>query len=796
MTVRDARGNPVEQRQYHGATPTGNFDATRYTYTDRGDLATVTDAAGNTWTHQYDQRGRRIRTDDPDRGRTTVTYDDAGNVTSTTDARGGTVATTYDELGRRSSVRDGSATGPARAEWAYDTAPGGVGRLASSVRHFGAKDYRTEITGYDAGGRALGTKLVVPAADGFGRTEFLTSSTYKVDGSPATTTLPALGDLAEEKLTFNYNDVGAPTTFLSALSIYAYSVTYDKLGGLTQRVLGNFGSRTAVTYTIDEPTNRLTEAVTTPETKPEAAHFKYTYDPIGNVTRVVDAPAGGATPDTQCYRYDLLRRLTTAWTPASGDCTANPSATALGGPAPYYRDWAYDSTGNRTSEVVHTPTGTTTRSYAQPAAGSRQPHAVQSTSAGDTFGYDPSGNMTSRARAGAAMQNLAWDAEGHLASVTDAAGATSYVYDADGNRLISRTPAGATLYLDDGSEVFAPAGGGAAVGTRYYKHLGVTVAVRKASGLTWIVGDQHQTAEVQISGPNQTVVRRRSLPFGESRGPVQAWVGTRGFVDQPVDGTGLDHLGAREYDPGLGRFISVDPVVNVSDPQTMHGYAYADNNAPSLSDADGRCYGREEGDLCPGQKLGPWAGTVEGDAARDRVFGPTRGKYNNLTGKKNTDGPAKEGEDQQAKWKEIASKIARVLGDAAAVLGFVPGWLCEACAIAGAIMGGIALVLFLVAGELGEALKVAGETVIGFFLGKAAAKTVEKTVIARYGETMLYQARHYAGNLRGQWVRVSRMVPASLRYKMDNIFAVLVGTDGVLAHVAIGGGFGPGHKEE
>jgi RHS repeat-associated protein len=622
--ITDARGRTTELRQHHGAEPNSTYDATTYTYTDRGEMATVTDPAGNRWRYHHDQRGRLVRSEDPDRGETTMAYDAEGRVTHVTDARGATVATTYDEIGRRTSLRDGSATGPKRAEWTYDTLPNGIGRETASVRYAGSRTYRSEVTGYDASGLPTGTRLTVPAADGFGQTEFASATTYKPNGDVATQTMPAVGDLAEEKLTYNHNDVGAPTTFVSPLGIYVYSVTHNKLGALTQRVLGNFGRRTAVTYTIDEPTGRLTEAVTTPETKPEAAHYGYSYDAAGNLTRVSDAPAGGGQADVQCYRYDNLRRLTTAWTPGSGNCATNPSAGALGGPAPYYRTWTYDRTGNRLSETVNTTGGSTTRNFTHPAAGAAHPHAVQSTSTGDSYGYDEAGNMTTRTRAGT-TQTLTWDAEGHLSSVAQPGRTTEYTYDADGGRLLRRDSSGTTLYLPDGSELFKPASGGAAVGTRYYQHEGVAIAVRKAGSLTWIVGDHHNTAETQITDNNQTVTRRRTLPFGETRGAnPTGWTGDRGFVNGTEDPTGLTHLGAREYDPGLGRFVSVDTVIDPHDPQTMHGYAYANNSPTTFADPDGLCYGREEGDLCPGHTRGPWAGTPAGDKARDVHFAGDR----------------------------------------------------------------------------------------------------------------------------------------------------------------------------
>ncbi|MGV4988143.1 RHS repeat domain-containing protein [Streptomyces sp. NRAIS4] len=52
-------------------------------------------------------------------------------------------------------------------------------------------------------------------------------------------------------------------------------------------------------------------------------------------------------------------------------------------------------------------------------------------------------------------------------------------------------------------------------------------------------------------------------------------------------GTGLIHLGAREYDQSTGRFLSVDPVVDPSDPLQVNGYAYADNTPVTKSAPDG-----------------------------------------------------------------------------------------------------------------------------------------------------------------------------------------------------------------
>jgi len=50
---------------------------------------------------------------------------------------------------------------------------------------------------------------------------------------------------------------------------------------------------------------------------------------------------------------------------------------------------------------------------------------------------------------------------------------------------------------------------------------------------------------------------------------------------------GLTAVGARHYDPLIGRFVSVDPVLKTDDPQQLNGYAYGRNNPQSNADPSG-----------------------------------------------------------------------------------------------------------------------------------------------------------------------------------------------------------------
>jgi RHS repeat-associated protein len=55
-------------------------------------------------------------------------------------------------------------------------------------------------------------------------------------------------------------------------------------------------------------------------------------------------------------------------------------------------------------------------------------------------------------------------------------------------------------------------------------------------------------------------------------------------LNKPTDtSTGLDQLGARQYDPSTGRFISVDPMVD----QTQQPYSYAGDNPVTNTDPTG-----------------------------------------------------------------------------------------------------------------------------------------------------------------------------------------------------------------
>ncbi|RAS60121.1 hypothetical protein C8D87_11214 [Lentzea atacamensis] len=162
-----------------------------------------------------------------------------------------------------------------------------------------------------------------------------------------------------------------------------------------------------LTNYFEEGTRRLEQSIVdrSRDTDYRISNRKYSYDTGGNVTRIADQPSDATAWDTQCFRYDKLRRLTKAFTPRSGDCAGEPTAESLGGVASYLYDYGYDKIGNRTLGRTTTSSGVVNRKYNYDPA--NQPHVVRSIDetgpsgmARDEFGYDRTGNTTTRKVAG------------------------------------------------------------------------------------------------------------------------------------------------------------------------------------------------------------------------------------------------------------------------------------------------------------------------------------------------------------------------------------------------------------
>ncbi|MGY4719895.1 RHS repeat-associated core domain-containing protein [Naumannella huperziae] len=212
--------------------------------------------------------------------------------------------------------------------------------------------------------------------------------------------------------------------------------------------------------------------------------------------------------------------------------------------------------------------------------------------------YDGSGNTVNRTSqpsilvgASRNAQTMSYNAEGRLDKIVQGTTTVSYVDTAEREPLIRRDATATTLYLFDGVELTLNRATNTQSMVRHYIFNGETVAVRTGQGAANVFtlwSDLNNTVGWQIRNSDEQLATRRSYPYGEVRGAPTTLGTNRGFVDGTVDSkVGIVRIGARDYDPGSGRFLSPDPVIDPADPGQWNAYGYGNGNPVSKPDPTG-----------------------------------------------------------------------------------------------------------------------------------------------------------------------------------------------------------------
>lgn len=634
-TVTDALGRTVEAVKFPGrdvSTLSGSIKSVS-AYDDQGRLQSVTGNDGLATTYSYDLLGRMVSSSDPASGTTKTSYDDVDQVTSTTDARQSTLSYTYDLLGRKTGTFSGSDTTNKAAQlasWTYDAA-GQLGQLSSSTRYVGGKDqsgtlaYTKTINKYDSLYRPLSTTVSLPNGDPLVSdaklpANYTATTAYNRDGSTDTITDPAVAGLPAETESYGYDSTGLGyQTSLDGAQGIVLNTGYTPLGDLDDLNLGISGTNSdqvSFDYTYDS-LRRLINFKTTDSasTGPHLINAAYGYNNADRVTHVWDT-AGSGNSENQCYAYGDFGRLATEWTPSTSNCAASTQAAgSIGGAAPYWKSFVYAGNGRRTSRVDHAFGATTadktwTYTYGATCSGVDQSSRIltgvrlvtgSTTTANSSYCVNAVGDQTTSATSNGTSRTATWDSENHLASVATGTTKYDYLYDADGSVLIKRPDGNAagttTLYLGD-TEVQATkssTGTWTLKGLRYYTDEAAgTVAVRsgtpgQTSALSYLAADPQgtTTAEWSATAPGTSRAKRYTDAYGA---PISspAWPDNKRFLGKTWDGTmGLSALGARQYDPQTGRFISVDPLLAASDPGSLDEYSYSDDDPTNEEDPSG-----------------------------------------------------------------------------------------------------------------------------------------------------------------------------------------------------------------
>lgn len=112
----------------------------------------------------------------------------------------------------------------------------------------------------------------------------------------------------------------------------------------------------------------------------------------------------------------------------------------------------------------------------------------------------------------------------------------------------------------------------------------------QASTVTYYHNDLVGSPIAATNGSGQVIWKERYRPFGErvvkdaASSSNDVW-----FTSRRQDETGLIYMGARYYDPVVGRFISTDPKqFDEMNPHLFNRYAYANNNPYKYNDPTGR----------------------------------------------------------------------------------------------------------------------------------------------------------------------------------------------------------------
>jgi RHS repeat-associated protein len=424
LTVTSSGGTAVWTSATAGQASAAN-STTSYTYYPAGQVKTVQDSAGNTWSATYDLLGQKTSQADPNMGTTTYgPYDSSGNLLQTTDPAGKTLSYHYDWANRQVETVSGAYTATPAAgteldSTVYDTLRKGAQTSATSYVYPSGgttpDTYTSGVTGYNAFGKPTGQYLSIPAGDGFtqptlpdgahettsaGRTVFEQDDYYtSVTGLLNNEKYGTEGGLPAELVAYGYNAMDEFTGLGSSTgSAYVDDSVHDGYGHTISATYGGTGEELMTTADYDQATGRLLDtSAALQQSTNEVDRTDYRYNAAGEITALDDWQIPSGQHDLQCFSYNSLQRLTGAWSdtgtinedvsqqiqtsvpvgglggctntsPTTAASTTQPNTTTVGGPAPYWQTYTYDLLGDRTELVQHDPAGDATKNIAQQIA--------------------------------------------------------------------------------------------------------------------------------------------------------------------------------------------------------------------------------------------------------------------------------------------------------------------------------------------------------------------------------------------------------------------------------------------
>jgi RHS repeat-associated protein len=704
--IEDTNGNKITAN-YTGGLLTSFVDATRdtvaFAYNAQGRITQVTDPVGRVSTYSYDPTGQLLLSVTDPTGTTSYTYvTDQGAprqyaLVSITRPDGSQTLFNYDAQGRLVS-QEADLAGDEKVTYAYDGEGGiSVTDAGGGTSTYFVNEYE-QIGAYeDPLGRF--THFIYDANHNLinetGPDGITTTFTKNAAGDTTSTTDPsgngisAAYDPSFNKLTSLTDPNGNTTNFSHDPNGNLLAITYpdssqeqfsyDPTGNLVESIDCNgtaigykydthnlfieedLADGSKITFAYDshrnlisaansagttsfqyDPADRLTQV-----TYPNGMYLKFTYDAAGQRTRMVDQT--GFTVD---YQYDGVGRLS-GLTDGNGNLIVEYTYNAAGRLARKdmgngtYTKYGYDLAGDLSSIANYKPDGTVLSSYFYAYDDLGRPISLTTLAGTTTYGYDPTGQLTSVSLPGGRTISYQYDPAGNRVSVTDSGvtthytannlneytqvGSTEYAYDKDGNLVSSTNSSGTTSYaynqlgqlVSIGSPqgtwtyqydalgnriaetqngqvtqyLIDPAGFGSVVGeydgsgtlvAHYTQGLGLTSRVDASGSATYYNFDLTGDTTELIAADGTVQNSYSYLPFGETLSATGTSPNPFVYVGElgaTSDKSGVFYMRRRWYDPPTGRFLSNDPIGFFGGDINSRRYVY---NAPTaLTDASG-----------------------------------------------------------------------------------------------------------------------------------------------------------------------------------------------------------------
>jgi RHS repeat-associated protein len=537
----------------------------RHEYDANGNRTRTYDARNYPTTFAYDNRDRVTSITDAANGVTSYLYDGVGSLTRTTNARNFSTNFTYDAANRLTQVRDALNQ---LTTYGYDQ----VGNKTSTTDRKGqlfsvTYDQANRVTQISGGGLTIshgydanGNRLTLGDATGITGYQYdsldrLTRTTY-----PNSLTVQATYDRVGNRT--NLTNPGGATmaavydaanrlTQLTQGSL-TWTFTYDGAGNRTQLNHPN-GTRIQYGYLVN---NWLSTLWHVDPSNGTMQSFTYTYDANGNRISQVDSPSGTTT-----FTYDPLNRLTQAAYPGTYGTWS----------------WTYDPVGNRSSQSA--PSGTTNYTY---DANNRF-----TTAGGVTYSYDANGNLTAISTG----RTFAYDSLDRLTQTTGSGSTVNYIYNGDGLKVRRAGPDGVTRYYYDGIRPIWETDDAQTMTAQLDRDIfGNLLSRREASGARrYIHHDGLGGTTLVTNESGASVASMLYDAWGQVRSNSGGAHGKYRFTGAELDlTTGLYHMGARFYDPAIGRWLKEDSVQERHfEPASLNFYAYVLNNPLLYVDLDG-----------------------------------------------------------------------------------------------------------------------------------------------------------------------------------------------------------------